>query len=150
MSSKPGKRYRQAAETFDRSQEYLPAEAIKILKAFPDAKFDETVEIAFRLGIDPRLRGERARRAQLQPEIGQAARAAAEHVAELVSPALTRFVHRHAGDHCRRGRDATTATIQIDRDPQLAGFRIAGNDEMGRSQIASAVTFMPARYGKFK
>jgi large subunit ribosomal protein L1 len=54
VSSKPGKRYRQAAETFDRSQEYLPAEAIKILKAFPDAKFDETVEIAFRLGIDPR------------------------------------------------------------------------------------------------
>jgi large subunit ribosomal protein L1 len=54
VSSKPGKRYRQAAETFDGSQEYLPAEAIKILKAFPDAKFDETVEIAFRLGIDPR------------------------------------------------------------------------------------------------
>ena len=54
MSSKPGKRYRQAAEGFDRSEEYLPAEAIKILKSFPDAKFDETVEIAFRLGIDPR------------------------------------------------------------------------------------------------
>jgi large subunit ribosomal protein L1 len=54
VSSKPGKRYRQAAEAFDRSQEYLPADAIKILKSFPDAKFDETVEIAFRLGIDPR------------------------------------------------------------------------------------------------
>ena len=54
MSSKPGKRYRQAAEAFDRSQEYLPAEAIKILKSLPDAKFDETVEIAFRLGIDTR------------------------------------------------------------------------------------------------
>jgi large subunit ribosomal protein L1 len=54
VTSKPGKRYRQAAEAFDRTQEYLPADAIKILKAFPDAKFDETVEIAFRLGIDPR------------------------------------------------------------------------------------------------
>ena len=54
MSSKPGKRYRQASETFDREQEYLPAEAIKILKSLPDAKFDETVEIAFRLGIDTR------------------------------------------------------------------------------------------------
>lgn len=54
MSSKPGKRYRQAIEVFDREQEYLPAEAIKILKSLPDAKFDETVEIAFRLGIDPR------------------------------------------------------------------------------------------------
>jgi large subunit ribosomal protein L1 len=54
VSSKPGKRYRQAAEGFDRTEEYLPAEAIKILKSLPDAKFDETVEIAFRLGIDPR------------------------------------------------------------------------------------------------
>jgi large subunit ribosomal protein L1 len=54
VSAKPGKRYREAAETFDRSQEYLPAEAIKILKSLPDAKFDETVEVAFRLGIDTR------------------------------------------------------------------------------------------------
>ena len=54
VSAKPGKRFRQAAETFDREQEYLPADAIKILKSLPDAKFDETVEIAFRLGIDPR------------------------------------------------------------------------------------------------
>ena len=54
MSAQPGKRYRQAIETFDREQEYLPADAIKILKSLPDAKFDETVEIAFRLGIDTR------------------------------------------------------------------------------------------------
>jgi large subunit ribosomal protein L1 len=54
MSAKPGKRYRAAAETFDREQQYLPAEAIKILKSLPDAKFDETVEVAFRLGIDTR------------------------------------------------------------------------------------------------
>jgi large subunit ribosomal protein L1 len=54
VSSKPGKRYRQATDAFDRTQEYLPGEAIKILKSLPDAKFDETVEIAFRLGIDPR------------------------------------------------------------------------------------------------
>ena len=32
----------------------MPAEAIKILKALPDAKFDETVEVAFRLGLDTR------------------------------------------------------------------------------------------------
>ena len=34
--------------------EYPPGEAIKILKTLPDAKFDETVEVAFRLGIDTR------------------------------------------------------------------------------------------------
>lgn len=49
-----GKRYRQASDTFDRSKEYLPAVAFKILKTLPDAKFDETVEVAFRLGIDVR------------------------------------------------------------------------------------------------
>jgi large subunit ribosomal protein L1 len=49
-----GKRYRKADELIDRSREYLPREAIALLKRFPEAKFDETVEIAFRLGIDPR------------------------------------------------------------------------------------------------
>jgi len=49
-----GKRYRQAASAFDREREYTPGEAMKALKGFPDAKFDETVEVAFRLGVDPR------------------------------------------------------------------------------------------------
>ena len=44
----PGRR----AEAFDREKEYLPDEAIKILKGFPDAKFDETVEVA----VPPRHR----------------------------------------------------------------------------------------------
>ena len=54
MSVKNGKRYREAAESFDRDLEYPPTEALKILKSFPDAKFDETIEVAFRLGIDTR------------------------------------------------------------------------------------------------
>jgi large subunit ribosomal protein L1 len=54
VSSKPGKRYRAAAEAFDRSREYPPTEAFKILKTLSDAKFDETVEVAFRLGVDTR------------------------------------------------------------------------------------------------
>ncbi|HEU4355988.1 MAG TPA: 50S ribosomal protein L1 [Actinomycetota bacterium] len=53
MSGK-GKRYREAASKVDTEREYLPLEAIKILKESPDAKFDETIELAFRLGIDPR------------------------------------------------------------------------------------------------
>jgi large subunit ribosomal protein L1 len=54
VSAKSGKRYREAAESFDRAQEYPPSEALRILKSFPDAKFDETIEVAFRLGIDTR------------------------------------------------------------------------------------------------
>jgi len=49
-----GKRYEQAAKAVDEDRTYLPAEAIKLIKEQPAAKFDESVEIAFRLGIDPR------------------------------------------------------------------------------------------------
>ena len=49
-----GKRYRDAEGKVDREKEYAPGEAFKVLKSLPDAKFDETVEIAFNLGIDPR------------------------------------------------------------------------------------------------
>lgn len=51
---KRGKRYRQALEAFERERLYSPAEAVRILKELPAARFDETVEAAFRLGVDPR------------------------------------------------------------------------------------------------
>jgi len=49
-----GKRYREAIAKIDREREYTANEAVQILKSFPDARFDETVEVAFRLGIDTR------------------------------------------------------------------------------------------------
>ena len=49
-----GKRYRQSLTTVDREKEYAPADAVRILKGFPAAKFDETIEVAFRLGVDTR------------------------------------------------------------------------------------------------
>jgi large subunit ribosomal protein L1 len=51
---KGGKRYESASKLLDRERDYLPVEAIRAIKEFPEAKFDETVEIAFRLGVDPR------------------------------------------------------------------------------------------------
>ena len=54
MTAGNGKRYGRAAKVVDRERQYLPVEAINALKEFPDAKFDETVELAFRLGVDPR------------------------------------------------------------------------------------------------
>ena len=53
-AQKVGKRFRAGTTIFDREREHTPKEALKILKEFPSAKFDETVEIAFRLGVDPR------------------------------------------------------------------------------------------------
>src|SRR6266496_1783406 len=49
-----GKRLHAARELVDRERHYTPAEAVRLLKEIPSAKFDETVELAFRLGVDPR------------------------------------------------------------------------------------------------
>ena len=49
-----GKTYRQARGQFDREQLYSPAEAIRLLKSWPGPKFDETVEVHFRLGLNVR------------------------------------------------------------------------------------------------
>jgi large subunit ribosomal protein L1 len=54
MTARNGKRYREAESKVDREKEYPPGEAFTVLKSLPDAKFDETVEVAFNLGIDPR------------------------------------------------------------------------------------------------
>jgi len=51
---KRGKRYSTAATVIDREKSYLPDEALSLLKQMPKAKFDETVEVAFNLGVDPR------------------------------------------------------------------------------------------------
>jgi large subunit ribosomal protein L1 len=49
-----GKKYRAALEHFDRQHLYAPAEAVELVKELAPAKFDETVELAVRLGVDPR------------------------------------------------------------------------------------------------
>jgi large subunit ribosomal protein L1 len=54
MTGEHGKRYRDASKGYDKTQEYLPTDAIRLIKSLPAAKFDETVEVTFRLGIDTR------------------------------------------------------------------------------------------------
>jgi len=49
-----GKRYKTAFATVDRDKTYPLEEAVKIVKANAKAKFDETIEVAMNLGIDPR------------------------------------------------------------------------------------------------
>jgi large subunit ribosomal protein L1 len=52
--SQHGKNYRNAKASFDREELYSPVQAIRLLKAFPEAKFDETVEAHFNLGLNVR------------------------------------------------------------------------------------------------
>jgi len=49
-----GKNYRKVAEQIDRSKLYTPVEAVKLAKQSTTVKFDPTVEVAMRLGVDPR------------------------------------------------------------------------------------------------
>jgi ribosomal protein L1 len=49
-----GKRYAAASKSVDRNRSYLLDEAVKLIKGAAKSKFDETVEIALNLGIDPR------------------------------------------------------------------------------------------------
>jgi large subunit ribosomal protein L1 len=49
-----GKKYRAALDRFDRQHLYSPSEAVDLVKEMASASFDETVELAVRLGVDPR------------------------------------------------------------------------------------------------
>ena len=52
--AKPGKRLRAALERIDRTRTYPLGEAVTLLKGSATAKFDESIEIALNLGVDPR------------------------------------------------------------------------------------------------
>jgi ribosomal protein L1 len=52
--SQHGKKYTDAAKRFDRTRVYPPAEALSLVRSLAPARFDETVEMAVRLGVDPR------------------------------------------------------------------------------------------------
>jgi large subunit ribosomal protein L1 len=49
-----GKNYRNARAGFDREEVYSPVQAVRLLKGWPDAKFDQTVEAHFNLGLNVR------------------------------------------------------------------------------------------------
>jgi large subunit ribosomal protein L1 len=49
-----GKRYNEAAKQVDAKRQYKITDAIGLLKKLPKTKFDETVELAFKLGVDPK------------------------------------------------------------------------------------------------
>ncbi len=54
MAQKHSKRFREALKLVDANKAYPLADAVKVLKKMPRAKLDETVELAFKLGVDPK------------------------------------------------------------------------------------------------
>ena len=91
-----GKKYADSVKTFDRDQQFTPTEALTMVKTMAKAKFDETVDIAVRLGVDPRKADQMVRGTVALPSgtgkdvrvavfaAGEAAQAARDAGADLV------------------------------------------------------------------
>ena len=64
---KHGKKYREATQVIDRTAAYSPEEAIELAKKSANARFDETVELHLRMGVDPRNAAQQVRGVVLLP-----------------------------------------------------------------------------------
>ena len=90
------KKYADALKRFDRDAQYTPAEALNLAKTLASAKFDETIEMVARLGVDPRKADQMVRGTVALPAgtgktlriavfaAGEAAQAAREAGADMV------------------------------------------------------------------
>ncbi len=96
MQINRSKRYRAAAQHLDRTKSYALSDSVATLKKFPPTKFDQTVTLSFRLGVDPKQSDQMVRGTCPLPHgsgkhvrvlvfaEGEAARAAKEAGAEFV------------------------------------------------------------------
>src|SRR3954452_4308917 len=83
-----GKKYIEARGQIDRESVYSPADAVQKLKALPAAKFDETIEVHFRLGLNVRHADEQLRGTLMLPH------GTGKEVRIAVSPEATRRARR--------------------------------------------------------
>jgi large subunit ribosomal protein L1 len=96
MQKNRSKRYREAASKIDAGKKYALADAVQVLKSTPPVKFDQTVTLSFKLGVDPKQSDQMVRGTCPLPHgsgknvrvlvfaTGQAAEAAKEAGAEIV------------------------------------------------------------------
>jgi len=67
MAQRRGKRYTELAKKVERGHEYTPDEGVKLVKETSGAKFDTTVEIHLRMGVDPKQADQMVRGAAVLP-----------------------------------------------------------------------------------
>ena len=100
MAIKRSKRYEAAAKLVDRTKSYGWTEAVKLLKTIPGTKGDQTIDLAFKLGVDPKQSDQMVRGTVALPAgsgknvrvlvfakgaAAEAAKAAGAHVIALVN-----------------------------------------------------------------
>ncbi|NND85033.1 MAG: 50S ribosomal protein L1 [Acidimicrobiia bacterium] len=124
----PGKKYAAAASSFDKEAAYSAEDAVGLVKNMATAKFDETVEVSFRLGIDPRQADELVRgTVSLPAGTGKSVKVA------VFAPA-----DKHA--------EATEAGADVVGDQQLVEAIMAGEEP--DFDLAIATPDMMAHVGK--
>lgn len=123
---KHGKRYREVAQQVEAGRAYEPAQAVELLKRVAYANFDETVEVHFKLGIDPRHADQQVRSTAMLPH------GTGKHIRVIV------FAE---GEATRVARDAGVPEENVGSDELIAriegGFldfdmSIAMADQMGK------------------
>ena len=67
MPAKSGKRYLESRKKVNREAKYSLDDALELLKGTTTAKFDETVEVAMRLGVDPKYPDQQVRGSVVLP-----------------------------------------------------------------------------------
>lgn len=65
--AKPGKKYQDAVKLIEEGKVYSPSEAMELVKKTATAKFDETIELHVRLGVDPKYPDQQVRGAMVLP-----------------------------------------------------------------------------------
>jgi large subunit ribosomal protein L1 len=94
-----GKKYREATQVIDRAKVYSPEEAIELAKKTAQARFDETVELHLRMGVDPRNATQQVRGVALLPHgLGKQVRVLVFAQGEAVRAAETAGADHVGGD----------------------------------------------------
>jgi large subunit ribosomal protein L1 len=125
-----GKRYAEASAKVDRTQQHSPVEAVRLLRELPTAKFDETVEVAVRLGVDPRKADQMVRGTVSPPHgTGRSVRVAAFAV----------------GD---KAREAEEAGADVVGGEELVGEVMKGNIDFDAAVATPDVMSLVGRAGR--
>src|SRR5690606_11690399 len=134
-----GKKYREASSRYDKNTPYSASEALELVKTLASANFDETIDAAFRLGIDPRKADQNVRGTVALPHgTGKAVR-----VAVFCSPDKQRAVTEFKGGRIeyrndRYGNVHVTVGKASFEVPQLLENLAAVAAELVRAKPAAA------------